>query len=113
MKGNWVELIEDFYTRFFPLSRIQQLKRDAMNFTQLPEEYLGDAWERYNELLRTGPDLGMVDDVIMHTFYTSLSAKSAKHLDCASGGSFRNLQLSRAKEVIMNIASVESSMQKR
>lgn len=79
-----------------------------MNFTQLPDDTLSQAWTRFHELLTTGPDLGIDNHVIMQTFYMSLSERLAEYLDASAGGSFLELKPSKSKEVLERIAGVQS-----
>ena len=70
------------------------LQKEVLNFKQLEEESLGTSWDRFNELIFTGPDLAIQDPVLLQHFYMGLSEDSAQSLDQASRGAFLCLTIS-------------------
>ena len=46
------------------------------------------AWECFNTLIKTGPNLAIQDPILLQHFYMGLNRKTSKHLNTASGGSF-------------------------
>jgi len=52
------------------------------------KESLGMAWECFNALINTGPNLAIQVPILLQHFYMGLDSKTSKHLDTASGGSF-------------------------
>ena len=49
---SWINLVQKFLIRFFPLGKITQLVQDINTFGQLEGESLAEAWDRFHELLR-------------------------------------------------------------
>jgi hypothetical protein len=72
-KGNWDELVKKFFLKFFPMSKVQYLRRQVLTFKQGEDEGIDEAWDRFNELLEQGPNLGSSGDLMLHTFYFSLT----------------------------------------
>jgi hypothetical protein len=68
-KGNWDELVKKFLLKFFPISNVQDLRRQVLTFKQGQYEGIDEAWDRFNELLERGPNLGFSGDLKLHTFY--------------------------------------------
>ena len=67
----------------FPISKVVSLRKEALNFRQLEEESLGTSWERINSLITTGPNLAILDPMLLQHFYMGLSKDSAQTLDQA------------------------------
>jgi hypothetical protein len=69
-KGNWDELVKKFLLKLFPISKVQDLRRQVLNFKQGEDEEIDEAWDYFNELLEQGPNLGFSDDLMLHKFST-------------------------------------------
>jgi hypothetical protein len=63
VEGNWNKFTKKFCKKFFPISRVQHLRRQVITFTQGEEEWIDQAWNRFNELIEQGPRLGFSGDV--------------------------------------------------
>nr|GEV54442.1 reverse transcriptase domain-containing protein [Tanacetum cinerariifolium] len=48
----WEDLVNKFVNQFFPPSKTTHLKNEISRFTQRFEETIGEAWERFKEMLR-------------------------------------------------------------
>jgi hypothetical protein len=53
------ELVKKFLLKFFPISKVQDLRRQVLTFKQGEDEGIDEAWNRFNELLERGPELGI------------------------------------------------------
>jgi hypothetical protein len=42
---------------FFPISKVQDLRRQVLTFKKGEDEEIDEAWDRFNELLERGPNL--------------------------------------------------------
>jgi hypothetical protein len=51
VEGNWNKLTKKFCEKFFPISKVQHLRRQVITFTQGEEEGIDQAWNRFNELI--------------------------------------------------------------
>uniref|UniRef100_A0A2N9EG65 Retrotransposon gag domain-containing protein n=1 Tax=Fagus sylvatica TaxID=28930 RepID=A0A2N9EG65_FAGSY len=47
--GSWGEMTQEFYKKFFPPHKVQQVKRKISNFAQGNDETLFMAWERFKD----------------------------------------------------------------
>jgi len=61
------------------------------------------AWERFNALINTGPDLAIQDPILLQHFHMGLDRKTSKHLDTASGGSFLHVFASSGRSILTKI----------
>jgi hypothetical protein len=61
-KGNWDELVKKFLLKFFPISKIQYMRRQVLTFKHGEDEGIDKAWDRFNELLERGPNFGFSGD---------------------------------------------------
>jgi hypothetical protein len=84
-EGNWNKLTKNFCEKFFPISKVQHLRRQVITFTQGEEEGIGHAWNRFNEFIEQGPRLGFSSDVLLHTFFFSLTPSCMQHIQMCSG----------------------------
>jgi hypothetical protein len=50
-KGNWDELVKKFLLKFFPISKVQDLRRQVLTFKQGEDEGIDETRDRFNELL--------------------------------------------------------------
>jgi hypothetical protein len=50
-KGNWDELVKKCLLMFFPISKVQDLRRQVLTFKQGEDERFDEAWDCFNELL--------------------------------------------------------------
>jgi hypothetical protein len=58
VEGNWNKLTKKFCEKFFPISKVQHLRRQVINFMRGEEEGIDKAWDRFNGLIEQGPRLG-------------------------------------------------------
>ncbi|GJR94686.1 reverse transcriptase domain-containing protein [Tanacetum coccineum] len=52
----WEEMILKFLLKYYPYSRALQLRKDILNFQQLPMESVYKAWERFKSCLQKCPN---------------------------------------------------------
>ena len=71
--------------QFFPISRVAILRSEVLTFKQEEQESLGMAWDRFNALINTGPNLTIQDAILLQHFYMGLDRKTSKRLDTVSG----------------------------
>jgi hypothetical protein len=47
-KGNWDELVKKFLSMLFPINKVQELRKQVLNFKQGEDEGIDKAWGRFN-----------------------------------------------------------------
>jgi hypothetical protein len=70
---DWRNLRDKFCAKYFPLSRLMNLRNHIINFRQTKTESLSQAWTRFHDLIHTCPDHGLPDIVLIQHFQHSLS----------------------------------------
>jgi hypothetical protein len=74
-QGDWEALYSSFCLQFFPISRVVSLRSEVLSVKQKEKESLGMAWECFNALINTGPDLVIQDPFFFNTFIWVLIGK--------------------------------------
>ena len=106
VKGNWDDLMKKFCERFFPLSKVQHIRKQVINFVQGEEEGIDQAWDRFNGLIEQGPELGFSGDVLLHTFYFSLTPECMQFVQMCAGGDLMEKTLTEAPNSYKKLARV-------
>ena len=60
------------------------------------------AWERFNTLIKTSPNLAIQDPILQH-FYMGLNKRTLRHLNTASGGSFLHVSANTGRSILTKI----------
>jgi hypothetical protein len=103
-KGNW-ELVKKFLLKFFPISKVQNLRRQVLTFKQGENEGIYEAWDCFNELLERGPNLGFSSDLMLHTFYFSLTPNSSRFASMCAGGDIMDKTIREAAQILQRISN--------
>jgi hypothetical protein len=106
-KGNWDELVKKFLLKFFPISKVQDLRRQMLTFKQGEDEGIDEAWDCFNELLERGPNLGFSGDLMLHTFYFSLTPNSSRFVSMCADGDIMDKTISEAAQILQRISNVQ------
>ena len=61
------------------------------------------AWECFNTLINTSPNLAIQDPILLQHFYMGLDRKSSKLLNTASGGSFLHVSANIRRSILTKI----------
>ena len=63
----WESLLSKFYNKFFPMSKVNECRKEISSFTQEEDEKFSESWERFKEFLRgmrsfkeLGPNFGTI-----------------------------------------------------
>jgi hypothetical protein len=55
---SWEELLKQFYNKFFPMSRVNETRKEISSFTQDEDEKFSECWARSKDLLVKCPPHG-------------------------------------------------------
>jgi hypothetical protein len=75
-----------------------------ITFVQGEEEGIDQAWNRFNELIEQGPRLGFTGDVLLHTFFFSLTPSCLQHVERCGGGDLMEKTLKEAAQLLQKIS---------
>jgi hypothetical protein len=104
VEGNWNKLTKKFCEKFFPISKVQHLRRRVITFLQGEEEGIDQAWNMFNEVIEQGPRLGFSGDVLLHTFFFSLTPSCMQHIQMCAGGDLMEKTLMEAAQLLQKIS---------
>jgi hypothetical protein len=68
--------VKKFLSKFFTIRKVQDLRRQVLNFKQGEGEGIDEVWDHFNELLEQDPNLGFSGDLMLHTFHFTLTPNS-------------------------------------
>ena len=71
-----------------------------MNFRQLVNEHVAQAWERMKFMVKNCPTHGLTTWMVTQTFYAGLNLSSRNMLDSAAGGTFMSITLGAATKLL-------------
>jgi hypothetical protein len=77
----------------------------VLTFKQGEDEGIDEAWDRFNELLERGPNLGFSGDLMLHTFYFSLTPNSSCFVSMCAGGDKMDKTISEATQILQRISN--------
>jgi hypothetical protein len=104
-QGDWKTLCNEFLSKFFPISKVNDLRKEVLTFRQLEKESLVESWDRFIDLTLIGSDLAIPDPILFQHFYKGLSKDSREFLDLSSGGAFIHLLTSEERVMLKKITS--------
>ncbi|XP_075482860.1 uncharacterized protein LOC142523099 [Primulina tabacum] len=99
----WDGLIEVFMHRYFPSTKITQLRNEITSFRQRDEESLNSAWEKFKKMLRMCPRHGFSIGQQVETFYYGVDPFVRSMVHAAANGSLNRKTPTVAVEIISNI----------
>jgi hypothetical protein len=100
VEGDWNKLTKKFCEKFFPISKVQHLRRQVITFTQGEKEGMDQALNGLNELIEQGPRLGFSGDVLLNTFFFSLTPSCMQHVQMCAGGHLMEETLTESTQLL-------------
>src|SRR3954465_3467265 len=97
---SWSKCKYAFIGKYYPPAKIIQLRSNIMNFRQLDNEHVAQAWERMKTLVKNCPTNGLTTWMVIQTFYEGLNFTSRNLLDSAAGGTFMSTILGVATKLL-------------
>src|SRR3954471_24241399 len=97
---SWVKCKDAFIENYYPPTKIIQLRSNIMNFRQLDNEHVAQAWELMRSLVKNCPTHGLTSWMVIQTFYAGLNFTSRNLLDSAAGGTFMSTTLGDATKLL-------------
>src|SRR3954470_9137509 len=99
----WDKCKDAFMGKYYPLAKIIQLRSKIMNFKQLDNEHVAQAWERMKSLVKNCPTHGLTTWMVIETFYASLNFTSRNLLDSDAGRTFMSTTLGAATKLLVEM----------
>uniref|UniRef100_A0A2N9H911 Integrase catalytic domain-containing protein n=1 Tax=Fagus sylvatica TaxID=28930 RepID=A0A2N9H911_FAGSY len=102
--GSWGEMTQEFYKKFFPPHKVQQVKRKISSFVQGHDETLFMAWERFKDTYNFCPTHGYDTWRLVSYFYEGLQPRDRQFVQIACGGEFLQKESEDAMDYLDEIA---------
>jgi hypothetical protein len=99
-------LTKKFCEKFFSISKVQHQMRQVITFMQGEEEGIDQAWNRFHVLIDQGPRLVFFGDVLLHTFFFSLTTSCMEHVQMCAGGDIMDKTLMEAAQLLQKISKM-------
>jgi len=87
----WENLLNKFYNKFFPMSKVNECRKEISSFTQEEDEKFFESWERFQEMLIKCPPHGYEKWRLMQFFYQGLTQSNRSMIESMNGGAFLSL----------------------
>lgn len=101
----WDALAQKFLTKYFPPSKLAQLRSEIGQFRQFDFEPFYEAWERFKDLLRRCPQHGFQSWMQIEIFYNGLNGQTRTIVDAAAGGTLMAKTAEDAYSLLEDIAA--------
>nr|GEU87422.1 DNA-directed DNA polymerase [Tanacetum cinerariifolium] len=92
-----------FLSKYFPPSMVIKLRNEIINFRQLPDELLFEAWEHYKLSIDRCLNHNMFPVTQIDTFYNGLTLRHRDTINAAAGGTFMKRQPEEFYDLIKNM----------
>jgi hypothetical protein len=101
----WKELLKQFYHRFYPMSRVNDARKEISSFSQDEDEKFTECWTRFKDMLMKCPPHGYEKWRLVQFFYQGLSQTNRSMIELMNGGTFLNLTGDSAYKALEKIAA--------
>jgi hypothetical protein len=101
----WKELLKQFYHRFYPMSRVNDARKEISSFSQDEDEKFTECWTRFKDMLMKCPPHGYEKWRLVQFFYQGLSQPNRSMIELMNGGTFLNLTGDLAYKALEKIAA--------
>ncbi|KAM7484084.1 hypothetical protein LguiA_000093 [Lonicera macranthoides] len=105
----WEILVSKFLTKFFPMSKTNELRRQISDFCQEDNEKFYESWERFKDILLRCPHHGFETWRLVQFFYNGLTQTNRNMIESMNSGTFLSLTEDEAYNFLENLS--ESSQQ--
>ena len=100
-------MVRLFLDKFFPASRVANIRREICGVKQRDTKNLHEYWERFKQLCASCLQHGISEQLLIQYFYEGLLPMERKMMDAASGGAIVNKTPGQARELIFIIIWIQ------
>ncbi|KAF7824106.1 hypothetical protein G2W53_022250 [Senna tora] len=108
---SWEGMMRLFLDRYFPSSRVINVRRDICGIKEKVTETLFDYWERFKKLCASCPQHDTPEQSLLHYFYEGLLPTERSKIDYANGGSMEDKTPTEARKLIDTMAATSRKPQ--
>ncbi len=102
---SWNEMEKIFLEKFFPASRVGNIRKEICGIKQMTRETLHEYWERFQQLTLSCPQHQVPEQLLLQYFYDGLLFMDRNMIDAASGGALMNKTPEEARNLISSMAA--------
>jgi hypothetical protein len=102
---SWESLLKQFYNKFFPMSKVNEARKEISSFTQDEDEKFSESWGRFKDLLIKCPPHGYEKWRLLQFFYQGLSQPNRSMIESMNGRAFFNLTGDLAYKALDKLAN--------
>ncbi|XP_052303389.1 uncharacterized protein LOC112324338 isoform X2 [Populus trichocarpa] len=103
--GTWNAMKKIFLEKYFPASRVANIRKEICGIRQSHGETLSEYWERFEQLCIQCPHHQIPDQLLIQYFYEGLMPTDRSIIDAASGGALVEKTPEAARQLISNMAA--------
>ena len=103
--GTWNAMKKIFLEKYFPASRVANIRKEICGIRQSHGETLSEYWERFEQLCIQCPHHQIPDQLLIQYFYEGLMPTNRSIIDAASGGALVDKTPEAAHQLISNMAA--------
>ncbi|GKA03798.1 reverse transcriptase domain-containing protein [Tanacetum coccineum] len=96
-------MVSNFQSKVQLYSKAMQLRKDILNFQELPTESVFEAWERFKSCLRKCPDHRNLHNDQILTFYQGITMINRDKIMMVAGGNIMRKTPQEAYDLIENM----------
>ncbi|XP_074282813.1 uncharacterized protein LOC141607362 [Silene latifolia] len=105
----WDTLSKAFLEKYYPSSKTAMLRNEIHTFQQEDGESLGEAWDRYHDLIASCPHHGIPDWYVTQTFFQTLLPRTKEMVNASVGGVFDHLGDEEGTTLIKKMVDSEAN----
>ena len=102
---SWNDMKQLFLERYFPASRVANIRKEICGIRQFSGETLYEYWERFKKLCSSSPPHQIDEQHLIQYFYEGLVPMDRSMIDAASGGALVDKTPEAARTLIANMAA--------
>jgi hypothetical protein len=103
--GTWKAIKKIFFEKYFPASRVANIRKKIYGIQQSHGETLSEYWERFEQLCIQCPHHQIPDQLLIQYFFEGLMPTDRSIIDAASGGALVDKTPEAACQLISNMAA--------
>ena len=90
-------------SKFYPMSKTNEMRQAIQYFCQKPNEQFYEAWDRFQDFIINCPHHGLEKSRLVQSFYNGLNPSSRNMIESMHRGKFMSLTLTEAYNFLMEL----------
>ena len=103
--GTWNAMKKIFLEKYFPTSRVANIRKEICGIWQSHDETLSEYWETFEQLCIQCPHRQILNQLLIQYFYEGLMPTDRSIIDVVSGGALVDKTPEAARQLISNMAA--------